>query len=131
VLSVLPCSPRCANWLPYGVQPDEAEKDLIPGACKGRVQQRRTLGYTGRRGLVSRNWSNKTLTDHRLDGQEWFRALTAGLLDDQGDPVELDRHRYVYELARTTTATWARFRIAPLATVQPAAMTQDPFGEGS
>jgi hypothetical protein len=99
-LSVLPCSPRCANWLLYGVQPDEAKKDLIPGACKGRVHQRRTLGYTGRRCLVSRNWSNKTLTDHRHDGQEWFRALTAGLIDDQGDPVELDKHLYAYELAR-------------------------------
>lgn len=100
-LSTLPCSPRCANWLLYGVQPDGAKKDLVPGRCRGKVHQRKTLGYTGRRVLVSRNWSNKTLTDHRLDGQEWFRAVTAGLLDDQGDRVELDRHRYVYELART------------------------------
>jgi hypothetical protein len=99
-LSVLPCSPRCANWLLYGVQPEDAKEGLVPGRCKGKVHQRKTLGYTGRRCLVSRNWSNKTLTDHRLDGREWFRALTAGLLEDQADAVETDRHRYVYELAR-------------------------------
>jgi hypothetical protein len=55
-LSVLPCTPRCANWLLYGVQPDAARHDLIPGHCKGKVHQRATLGYTGRRCLVSRNW---------------------------------------------------------------------------
>ncbi len=96
---MLPCSPRCANWLLYGVQPDGAKKNLIPGACRGKVHQRASLGYTGRRCLVSRNWSNKTLTDHRLDGRDWFRAITAGLLDDQV-PEENDQHRYVYELAR-------------------------------
>ncbi len=98
-LAVLPCSPRCANWLLYGVQPEGAKKDLIPGRCRGKVHQKASLGYTGRRCLVSRNWSNKTLTDHRLDGQDWFRAVTAGLLDDQV-PAENDKHRYAYELAR-------------------------------
>jgi hypothetical protein len=80
------------------VQPEGAKADLIPGNCRGKVHQRASLGYTGRRCLVSRNWSNKTLTDHRLDGQEWFRAVTAGLLDDQV-PSENDKHRYIYELA--------------------------------
>jgi hypothetical protein len=98
-LSTLPCSPRCANWLLYGVQPDGTKKDLVPGRCRGKVHQAKSLGYTGRRCLVSRNWSNMTLTDHRLDGQEWFRAVTAGLLEDQADAV--DQHRYIYELART------------------------------
>jgi hypothetical protein len=59
-LAVLPCSPRCANWLLYGVQPDGATKDFTPGRCRGKVHQHATLGYTGRRCLVSRNWSNKT-----------------------------------------------------------------------
>lgn len=100
-LSVLPCSPRCANWLLYGVQPDNAKPDLIPGRCRGKVHQRATLGCTGRRVLVSRNWSGKTLTDHRLDGRDWFRAVTAGLLDDQADtvnntpPAEKGRYRYM------------------------------------
>ena len=101
-LAVLPCSPRCANWLLYGVQPDEAVKGLVPGRCRGRVHQKATLGYTGRRCLLSRNWSNKTLTDHRLDGRDWLRAVTAGLLDQpiEGDDPT-DRHRYAYELARS------------------------------
>jgi hypothetical protein len=100
-LSVLPCSPRCANWLLYGVQPEGASKDLIPGSCRGKVHQKATLGYTGRRCLVSRNWSNKTLTDHRLDGRDWFRALTAGLLEHPVEGDELaDKREYIYELAR-------------------------------
>jgi hypothetical protein len=102
-LSVLPCSPRCANWLLYGVQPERARHDLTPGRCRGKVHQRKSLGYTGRRCLVSRNWSGKTLTDHRLDGRDWFRAVTAGLLDheDQADSDgAAEKGRYLYMLAR-------------------------------
>jgi hypothetical protein len=106
-LRVLPCSPRCANWLLYGIQPDRARPDLVPGACRGNVHQRQSLGYTGRRCLVSRNWSGKTLTDHRLDGREWFRAVTAGLLDENGDEDQAvtdkppaEKHRYLYRIAR-------------------------------
>jgi hypothetical protein len=97
-LAVLPCSSRCANWLLYGVQPEGAKRGLVPGACRGKVHQPATLGYTGRRCLISRNWSNKTLTDHRLDGRDWLRAIAAGLLDDQQHP-EHDHGRYIYELA--------------------------------
>jgi hypothetical protein len=96
---VLPCSSRCANWLLYGVQPDQAKAGLTPGRCKGKVHQPATLGYTGRRCLVSRNWSNKTLTDHRLDGRDWFRAVTAGLLGDQAADERHDEKRFYYELA--------------------------------
>ena len=38
----LPCSPRCANWLRYGVQPDHAKPGLIPGQCRGRAHDRAT-----------------------------------------------------------------------------------------
>jgi hypothetical protein len=86
------------------VQPDNAKPDLTPGRCRGKVHQRATLGYTGRRVLVSRNWSGKTLIDHRLDGRDWFRAVTAGLLDDQADTVTNDppaeKGRYRYMVAR-------------------------------
>jgi hypothetical protein len=83
-----------------GVQSEHAGPDLTPGHCRGKVHQRGTLGYTGRRCLVSRNWSGKTLTDHRLDGRDWFRAITAGLLDEGQDrPDEhTDRPRYQYTL---------------------------------
>jgi hypothetical protein len=103
-LSLLPCSPRCANWLLYGIEPERARHDLVPGQCRGKVHQKATLGYTGRRCLVSRNWSGKTLTDHRLDGRDWFRAVTAGVLDDQADnatgPEEPEKGCYLYMLVR-------------------------------
>ncbi|WP_322778284.1 replication initiator, partial [Frankia sp. Cas4] len=56
-----PCSPGCANWLRYGVQPKNPRGGLVPGRCKGKVHRRETLGFGGRRVLVSRKWSGKTL----------------------------------------------------------------------
>jgi hypothetical protein len=104
-LSTLPCSPRCANWLLYGVQPEKPKPGLTPGRCRGKVHQRKTLGYTGRRCLVSRNWSGKTLTDHRLDGRDWFRAIVGGELDhtEDGDTPHQEGwapKRYIHVLAR-------------------------------
>ncbi len=37
-----PCSPRCANWLRYGIQPKNARPGLAPGRCKGKAHRRRT-----------------------------------------------------------------------------------------
>jgi len=67
-----PCSPRCANWLRYGIQPKNARPGLAPGACKGKAHRREYLGYPGRRVLVSRKWSGKTLADHRADRKNWL-----------------------------------------------------------
>jgi hypothetical protein len=83
-----PCSPRCANWLRYGVQPKNARSGLVPGACKGKAHRREYLGYAGRRVLVSRKWSGKTLADHRADRKDWLLAT----LDIQADPA-----RYAWE----------------------------------
>jgi hypothetical protein len=66
-LAVTPCSPRCAVWLLYGVQPLGANSKTTPGHCKGRAHRRTTLGLPGRRVLVSRKWSGKTLADHKAD----------------------------------------------------------------
>ncbi len=74
-LRVTPCSERCANWLLYGIQPKKAHGKLRPGNCKGKVHQRATLGIGGRRILVSRDWSGKTLADHRHDARAWVKAL--------------------------------------------------------
>ncbi|WP_344403708.1 replication initiator, partial [Catellatospora chokoriensis] len=99
-LAVLPCSPTCANWLLYGVQPDGVKPGLVPGRCSGKVHQRTTLGFTGRRVLVSRQWSGKTLADHRADNRAWVRTVLAGALaDDEATPAE-DANRYSFELAR-------------------------------
>ena len=98
--STLPCSPTCANWLLYGVQPDKAKPGLVPGRCSGKVHQRETLGFTGRRVLISRQWSGKTLTDHRADNRAWVRAVLAGALADTEDQADTEPDRYRFELAR-------------------------------
>ena len=70
-----PCSPTCANWLRYGIQPKNPRPGLIPGACKGKAHRNDHLGYAGRRVLVSRKWSGKTLADHRGDRQAWLTEM--------------------------------------------------------
>ena len=63
----LPCSPDCANWLRFGVQPRKAGPGLVPGWCLSKAHDREHLGVGGRRVLVSRGWSGKTLADHKAD----------------------------------------------------------------
>ncbi len=70
-----PCSPTCANWLRYGIQPKNARPGLRPGCCKGKAHRREYLGYAGRRVLVSRKWSGKTLADHRADRKTWLTGM--------------------------------------------------------
>jgi hypothetical protein len=70
-----PCSPTCANWLRHGIQPKNARPDLVPGLCRGKAHRTENLGYAGRRVLVSRKWSGKTLTDHRADRKAWLVAM--------------------------------------------------------
>jgi hypothetical protein len=70
-----PCSPTCPNWLRYGVQPRNARPEMIPGLCRGRAHRPENLGYAGRRVLVSRKWSGKTLADHRADRKAWLMTV--------------------------------------------------------
>ena len=70
-----PCSPTCANWLRYCIQPKNPRPGLVPGACKGTAHRRDHLGYAGRRVLVSRKWSGKTLADHRSDRKAWLTEM--------------------------------------------------------
>ena len=79
-----PCAPTCANWLRYGVQPKNPRPGLLPGSCKGKAHRREYLGYAGRRVLVSRKWSGKTLADHRGDRKAWLTEML-GLPD--GEPA--------------------------------------------
>jgi hypothetical protein len=76
-VQVLPCSPRCANWLRYGIQPDEPGPGLVPGYCLSKAHDAEHLGLGGRRVLVSRKWTGKTLTDHKADRAEIVRAVLA------------------------------------------------------
>ncbi|WP_440082710.1 replication initiator [Streptosporangium sp. LJ11] len=86
-----PCSPTCPNWLRYGIQPKGAKAGMLPGRCKGKAHKAEHLGYAGRRVLVSRKWSNKTLREHKADRRAWA-------LDMLGLPDETvtDPHRYVW-----------------------------------
>ena len=98
-----PCAPTCANWLRYGVQPKNARPGLVPGCCKGKAHDADHLGYAGRRVLVSRKWSGKTLADHRADRQQWLlSALGVSATDPAcyawelvvpGDPDHMDHAR--------------------------------------
>ncbi|MCX4097302.1 replication initiator [Nocardia sp. alder85J] len=72
-----PCSPTCAVWLRYGISPRNAKAKMQPGRCKSNAHKRDTLGIRGRRVLVSRRWSNKTLPDHKADRIEFVRQVLA------------------------------------------------------
>ncbi|WP_280377287.1 replication initiator [Nocardia wallacei] len=74
-----PCSPTCAVWLRYGITPRNATAKTQPGRCKGKAHRRDTLGLRGRRVLVSRRWSNKTLPDHKADRIEFVRQVLAAV----------------------------------------------------
>jgi len=100
-----PCSPTCANWLRYGIQPKNTRPGLAPGRCKGKAHDADHLGFAGRRVLVSRKWSGKTLADHRADRQDWLlKTLGVSATDPAcyswepvapGDPDHLDYPRRV------------------------------------
>jgi hypothetical protein len=77
-----PCSPTCANWLRYGIEPKNARPGLAPGRCRGKAHDADHLGYAGRRVLVSRKWSGKTLANHRTDRKAWLlRTLGVSATD--------------------------------------------------
>jgi hypothetical protein len=80
-----PCSPTCANWLLHGIAPKNARPGLVPGRCKGKAHKRETLGFGGRRVLVSRKWSGKTLSDHKADRVAFVREQLRAL-GKQADP---------------------------------------------
>jgi len=85
----LPCSPRCANWLAYGIQPSGAQPGMTPGECPAKAHDRDHLGLGGRRVLVSRKWTGKTLATHRADR----RAAVHAILKAAGiNPGQVDRY---------------------------------------
>jgi hypothetical protein len=81
------------------------ERPAGPGAgcCKGKAHDAHHLGYAGRRVLVSRKWSGKTLADHRADRQAWLlQTLGVSATDPSryrwelvapGDPDHMDHAR--------------------------------------
>ncbi len=90
-LAITPCSTRCPVWLLYGIVPAGANSKTIPGRCKGKAHRRGTLGVPGRRVLVSRKWTGKTLPDHRSDREDFVRQLLAdaGISKPPRDPARV------------------------------------------
>jgi len=90
-LAITPCSPRCPVWLRYGIVPKGANSKTIPGRCNGKAHRRAILGLPGRRVLVSRKWTGKTLPDHRGDREEFVRQLLAdaGISKPVRDPARV------------------------------------------
>lgn len=122
----LPCSPRCWNWLRYGVQPQNAAAGMEAGRCPGKAHRRENLGCGGRRVLVSRKWTGKTLADHAADRAAVVReALAAAGIDmpdaDRcaADALDQDgRPRFVWQLVDPARADPATFRQAIVAAIR-------------
>jgi len=123
----LPCSPTCANWLRFGVQPKDTGPGMVPGQCKQKAHDRANLGLGGRRVLVSRKWTGKTLAGHKADRAAVVRAALeeAGVDPDDHDELSVvgtdgrwswellgrsrvDEQTYVAAIARaiTTRQRW-------------------------
>jgi hypothetical protein len=86
-LRFTPCSLNCPNWLRYGYAPKCGKVKFGPGFCRGKVHSPDTLGIGGRRVLVSRQWSGKTLAEHRHDRWAVVQRLIA--LAHGRDPAQV------------------------------------------
>lgn len=91
----LPCSPECANWLRHGVAPKNAGEGLEAGACPKAAHKPDNVGYGGRRVLVSRQWTGKTLDQHKADRAEVVRQV----LTEAGIDMA-DQHAYAADVQR-------------------------------
>ncbi len=96
-----PCSARCSNWLRFGIQPENAKREMEPGRCPKAAHRAERLGYGGRRVLVSRQWSGKTLGGYQQARRAWV-VEALGL-------EEADADRFVWQKLSATDA-----QLAPL-----------------
>lgn len=88
----LPCSEHCANWLRYGLQPKDARPGMRAGHCSSKAHDREHLGVGGRRVLVSRQWSGKTLAEHKADRATVVREAlhAAGIVPSEVERLSAD-----------------------------------------
>jgi hypothetical protein len=111
----LPCSPECANWIRYGVEPKNPGPGLVPGMCGNKAHDRENLGIGGRRVQVSRGWSGKTLAEHKADRATVVREVltAAGVEAPDRNRMSADAlgadglPRYVWEPVPTSEAEYA------------------------
>ena len=91
-----PCSESCPNWLLHGITSENPKPGMVPGQCRAKAHKREHLGYGGRRCLVSRKWSGKTLTEHRGERRSHVLKVlgavgaTAEHVTDDGDLARYD-----------------------------------------
>ncbi|KRF25028.1 replication initiator [Phycicoccus sp. Soil803] len=112
----LPCTPECANWLRYGTQPNNPGPGLVPGHCASKAHDREHLGLGGRRVLVSRGWSGKTLSQHKADRRAVVEQVlsAAGIQPDDANRMAADtltedgKPRFVWVEVPVTQGDWAR-----------------------
>ena len=112
----LPCTEECANWLRYGVQPRHAGPGLRAGWCPSKAHDRESLSLGGRRVLVSRQWSGKTLRQHQADRADVVREtlLSAGIVAPEVERLAASvtlpdgRPRFVWTDTRPDPVTYAR-----------------------
>ena len=99
----------------YGIQPKNARPGLAPGRCKSKAHDPDHFGYAGRRVLVSRKWSGKTLDDHRADRKDWLlKTLGVSATDPAGTPGS-SSDLPIPIIWTTQTAAARRRRPAPMA----------------
>jgi hypothetical protein len=111
----LPCSPECANWIRFGIEPKNPGPGLVPGMCGNKAHDRENLGIGGRRVQVSRAWSGKTLAEHKADRATVVREVlaAAGVEAPERDRMSADMlaadglPRYVWEPVPTSEAEYA------------------------
>lgn len=122
----LPCSETCANWLRFGIQPKDPGPGLAPGMCSSKAHDRENLGLGGRRVQVSRNWSGKTLAQHRADRAEVVRQVleASGITPPERDRWSAEiltddgRRRFVWEDMPTDDADYIDVVTAAIAEQQ-------------
>ncbi len=119
----LPGSPGCANWLRYGIQPDHPGPGLTPVRCPAKAHDREHLGCGGRRVLVSRQWSGKTLAKHRADRATVVREalLAAGIVAPEIERMAADitsadgLPRFIWTDTRPDPITYTQVVLAAIA----------------
>jgi ketosteroid isomerase-like protein len=107
---------------PHGTQPRSPGPGLIPGHCPSKAHDREHLSLGGRRVLVSRGWSGKTLAQHRADRRTVVEQvlIAAGIEPETVDRMAADtltadgRPRFVWEEVPVTNADWTAVVIASL-----------------
>jgi hypothetical protein len=85
--------------------PKDAGPGLVPGLCPSSAHDRENLGLGGRRVLVSRQWTGKTLSEHRADRRQVVAQVlaAAGITAPDADRLAADRTlpdgtpRYVWQ----------------------------------